>query len=297
MVQNYILGIFLAIFAGIVASSGNILQKNAVNKIPKEQRDEKFIRTLLKSPSWLFGSILSYGVSSGLIIFAQVFIGPALIPGLFASGLIVLAIGSIKLLNESLKFIEILGILIIVAGITFLGFSELDIPVSEIKALDLMLIVRVAIFSGILMIFWIFTTFMAKKDIKNKGLALAFSGGYLFILGNLWTFALILTISAMIGGTSQILDIFVFIIVVFILIFSNLIAIKQTQEAYKYAQASIVQPSQEVPKQIAPVFIYFLVFLKTAPIISLAFIILGSILVIMAGFLLGKRQADVGAID
>ena len=57
--------------------------------------------------------------------FAQVFIGPTLIPGLITSGLIILAIGPIRILEEKFNFLEILGIFLMILAITFLGLSNM----------------------------------------------------------------------------------------------------------------------------------------------------------------------------
>ncbi len=297
MAEDYFLGVFFVIVAGVIASSGNILQKKSVNDIPKENRDENFMRTLIKSPTWIIGSIMCYVISSIFIILGQYSIGPALIPGLYASGLIVLAIGSVKLIGEKLKLSEIAGIVIIILGVALLGISELDIPAEEIETLDSNLILRIAIFSIVLFILWIINTTLAKKDIKQKGMVLAIAGGYQFILSNVWMFCLLVSMRFLFEGTIGITYILTFVVSLIIIAFNNYFGIKQTQEAYKYAQASIVQPTQEVPKQISAVFIYFLVFLRTAPEYSLAFIIIGSALMIVSGFLLGRRQAELDAID
>jgi multidrug transporter EmrE-like cation transporter len=297
MADDYIIGVVFAILAGTIASSGNILQKNAVNKIPKEKRDEKFMRTLVKSPSWVIGTIMCYVISAVFMLLAQNSIGPALIPGLFASGLIVLAIGSVKLIGERLKTVEFFAVILIVIAVLILGLSELDISADEIGTIDLFLMIRIIIFSIIILILWIFNTILSKKDIKHKGIVLSIAAGYQFILSNVWTFCLLISINSISRGSALSLDIMMLCLALIIIILNNYLGIKQTQEAYKYAQASQVQPTQEVPKQISTVFIYFFVFLKMASGISISFIITGSILVIVGGFLLGKRQAELDTID
>lgn len=49
------------------------------------------------------GLLLEYGVGSAAYMIAQNLIGPALVPGLMAAGLIVLAIGSVKIIGETLR--------------------------------------------------------------------------------------------------------------------------------------------------------------------------------------------------
>jgi hypothetical protein len=64
----------------------------------------------------------------------------------------------------------------------------------------------------------------------------------------------------------------------------------QNQIAFKYAQASNIIPVAQVPIQICPVLVYFFIFALTAPhTISVFLILTGTILTIVAGFLLGRR--------
>jgi len=297
MVDDYILGVVFAISAGIIASSGNILQKNAVNKIPKERKDERFMRTLIKSPSWVIGSVMCYIISAVFMLLAQNSIGPALVPGLYASGLIVLAIGSVKLIGERLKPIEIFAIIFIIIAVLLLGLSELDISTDEFETIDTFLMIRILIFSFVIFALWFFNTILSKKEVKHKGIILSIAAGYQFILANVWTFCILVSINSIARGSALLIDIIILFLALIIIIFNNYLGIKQTQEAYKYAQASQVQPTQEVPKQISTIFIYFFVFLKIASGISFTFIIIGSVLIIIGGFLLGKRQAELDTID
>ncbi|MCG3253832.1 MAG: hypothetical protein KAX09_08285, partial [Candidatus Heimdallarchaeota archaeon] len=117
MANNLILGIILALAGGIANNSGALLQKFAINKIPKEERETGFYKKLFKSPYWVIGLILIMGASGALITLAQLYIGGALIPGLMAVGMIVLTIGAVKLLGEKLKLAEYIGIFIMIIGI------------------------------------------------------------------------------------------------------------------------------------------------------------------------------------
>ena len=114
--MSYWLGVLLAISSGVCSNLGSVFQKKAVNEIPQEEREQKFFRTLIRKPWWLFGMLIQYGFAASFLILAQVYIGPALVPGLVASGLIVLAIGSIKLVGESLRKQEAIGIALLMFG-------------------------------------------------------------------------------------------------------------------------------------------------------------------------------------
>ena len=90
--EFYILGIIFAILAGCTTNIGLLFQKKVVNQVPDEA---KLMKTLIKNKLWLLGIILEFGIGSIFFILTQSFLGPALVPGLMASGLIILALGSI----------------------------------------------------------------------------------------------------------------------------------------------------------------------------------------------------------
>ncbi len=117
----YWMGISFAILSGIINNFGIILQKKVVNEIRAEV---KFGRALIKNPLWLLGLMMQLGIRTIFFLLAQVYIGPALIPGLMASGLIILAFGSVKITGETLKRYEIIGILLMIGAIFLLGISD-----------------------------------------------------------------------------------------------------------------------------------------------------------------------------
>ena len=75
-----------------------------------------------------------------------------------------------------------------------------------------------------------------------------------------------------------------------ILAFTASVITWQNQIAFKYAQASNIIPVAQVPIQISPILVYFLIFALAPPrAISVFFIFAGTILTIIAGFLFGRR--------
>ncbi|MHA1237535.1 MAG: DMT family transporter, partial [Candidatus Hodarchaeales archaeon] len=135
----YLLGVTLAILAGFVINYGMVLQKKVVNA---HKNDEEFLKNLAKNPTWLTGLVLQFVLGTIFMLTAQLFIGPALIPGLMASGLIILAVSSVKILGETLSRYEILGIAVMILATVLLGLSELSIPTEDINLLDPDLIMR-----------------------------------------------------------------------------------------------------------------------------------------------------------
>ena len=88
---------------------------------------------------------------------------------------------------------------------------------------------------------------------------------------------------------------FFFIMSAVILAFTASVITWQNQIAFKYAQASNIIPVAQVPIQICPVLVYFFIFALTAPhTISVFLILTGTILTIVAGFLLGRRGSRRG---
>ncbi len=288
------LGMLCAIMSGTMNAFGAILQKSAVNKIRIDHREERFMMRLLRSPRWLLGLGMTLGLGTIFTLLSQKLIGPALVPGLSASGLIILAIGSMKFIGERLRPAEMLGIAMLVLGIFFLGYSNLIIPSDEVDLLDRDLLLRISIFTIGLSLCWLLSFLLAQRaQNQTRGLILAVSGGFFYCLSNLWILPLIITIGVVFSGTARNIQVIIFVIACVMLVTTNLAGIRQIQEAYKFAPASKVQPIQQVPTQIVPILIYFIVFQRTAAGNVMILIPIGVIMIIVSGFLLGKRKVEL----
>jgi len=290
----YWLGVSFAIISGCVNNYGTVLQKKVVNELSD---DSKFMRSLVKKPLWILGLILGMGVGSCFFLIAQIFIGPALIPGLMASGLIVLAIGSVKIVGEKLQILEITGITLMILATFLLGISELAINIAETNLLELGFILRIAIFTALLVGFSLVLQVCQKRIEKYRGIFLAILSGFMFSLSNFWVGPMMGVIAQVLNGTANIGEIILFIISVFILILTNMIGITTIQQAFREGQASNLIPIQQVPIQLTPITVYFLIFLLNPPtIFSTIYLIIGIILVLISSFLLGKRSAQIEEI-
>jgi len=290
----YWMGISFAILSGIINNFGIILQKKVVNEIRVEV---KFGRALIKNPLWLLGLMMQLGIGTIFFLLAQVYIGPALIPGLMASGLIILVFGSVKIIGETLKRDEIIGILLMIGAIFLLGISGLSIDISEQNLLDMMFLFRIIIFSLIVFISSIICEILQRKIEKYSGILLSIFSGLMFSLSNFWVSLLLGTIINVFQGIYSLGELILFISSSLILIATNFIGILKIQESFKVAQASNMIPIQQVPIQITSIFIYLLIFLLQPPsIMSIIFLILGILLILISSFLLGKRQAQLEKI-
>ncbi|MHA1125807.1 MAG: DMT family transporter [Candidatus Heimdallarchaeota archaeon] len=304
MANLYVVGVILALAGGIANNFGALLQKFAINKIPKEEREEGYFKKLLKSVPWLIGLVLIVGASGALITFAQYFIGGALIPGLMAVGMIVLTIGAVKILGEKLNRAEYIGIAVMIIGIVFIGLSALEITNDEVKDyitdtdLNTNYLIRLGIFSVVLFILWIGSRQLGKRLEKGKTIFLILGSSFPFALANAWMQPLMVLIKEFINKNFTALNIILLIISVLIVSVINVLGIGHLQDAFKYGNASLVYPIGTIPQQIAPIIIFYGIYLKDSPqVYSLYFLLVGIILICIAGFLLGRRQGQLETMD
>ncbi len=295
MVDNfYWLGVFLAILAGSTTQSGSVLQKKAVNEVSGEP---EFMRSLVRRPIWILGIFLSYGVSSIFYLTAQIYIGPALLPGLMAFGLIALVLGSTKIVGEKLKIEEIIGILLMIVGTFLLSMSGLSIDITQTSLLDLDFAIRTFIFTGIILLLSLSCQIFQKKYESFKGILLAILSGFMFSLSNFWTSQLMAVIADILSGNFILPQLIIFVISIILLIITNILGLVTIQQAFKVGQASNMIPIQQVPSLILPIFIYFAVFLMVPPsIFSVVLLIISITLIMASSFLLGKRSAKMEEI-
>ena len=241
--------------------------------------------------------MLQNGVGAVLFFIAQIYIGPTLIPGLMAAGLIVLAIGAVRIVGERLNTAEIIGIIIMILGIALLGFSNMVVDIANENFSDMSLFSRILIFTIVLYGLAFFFYFLQLRN-KFKGISLAIYSGFQFSLSNFWVSPLMGIILVVFQGGASVVEFILFIISVIILICTNVFGITSIQKAFIEGQASNLIPIQQVPIQIVPPFYFISVFmLPINNIASLFLLITGIILILISSFLLGKRQAQLEKIS
>ena len=318
----YVLGIILALAGGLANNSGALLQKFAINKIPKTERDKGFYKKLFRSPYWVIGLILIMGASGVLLMLAQMYIGGALIPGLSSIGLIALVIGAVKILKEKIKISEYIGIILLIISIVLIGLSALDITDKDMYLLsdtdflkrfdifagvhhihiinqaDTNFLIRLGFFSGAYFILWIVSRQIGKRVTKRKTLFLALGATFPFVISNAWLQPFVFLFKEMINGNFTILNIILFIISIIIVGVINIIGIAHVQDAFKHGDASKIYPIGQVPTQTAPIILYYGIYLKSSPLnYSIYMIIFGVIIILIAGFLLGRIQGQIESMD
>lgn len=290
----YWYGVLLAILSGIFANIGLLLQKKVIAKLPD---DSKFMKSLVKDPLWLFGLVLYVVISVIFYILAQLYIGPTLVPGLLALGIIILVLGSVKLIGDKLKGIEVMAIILMILAAFLLSFSGLSIAISEKNFLEFGFVVRMSVFTCIVFLLAIFLEIFQKKNEKFRGTFFAIISGAMYSLSDFWISPFLGTITRLQGGIYALGEIFLLVISSIILGITFIIGTIKLQQSFKFGIASNMATIQQVPVNIAPIIVYLLIFLLTPPsVFSIVFLILGSILIIISSYLLAARQVQLEKI-
>jgi glucose uptake protein GlcU len=290
----YWLGILFGIASGISHYSGIVIEKMVINRLPSEA---KLMKSLVKSPIWLFALILRFGIGTIFFMIAQSIIGPALVPGLMACGLIVLVIGSIKIIGEKLTYRELISIFLLILAIGLLGMSQLSIEIFNFDLIDIDFTIRITIFTISLFLLIFLFHLIQKKLSKYRALFLAVISGILFGLSNFWISPLMGAITNVFSGNFITGELIIFIISSIILVITNMFAISTMANALRYGDASNLVPIQAVPVQIAPSIVYFYVFQKfPSELISIVFYMIAIAFILISSFVFGKRQAQIDEI-
>ncbi len=294
---DYVVGVIFGILGGMFNFLGQVLQKKAINDTSQENREKSLVKSLVRNKTWLMGIVSQVAFSAVFMVLGQAIVGPALMPGLVASGFIVLAIGSTKILKESLKLVEYLAIILLVTAIVLIGFSQLSITGNLAYFTDIQFNIRLAIFTIVFTGLWLGFFYGGRKITKSKSIFLAIGTGFPFVVNNLWLQPLIISVVPVFGGTAGAFEWIIFLIAAPIIVLVNLFGLGHYQYALNAGNASIVVPVQQMPQQIAPIITYFVIYQFIAPTeYSIYLLVVGIILICIAGFALGKRQATLEQI-
>jgi drug/metabolite transporter (DMT)-like permease len=294
MDSTYPLGVGLAMLGGAMGALGLLFQKKSVNEVPLNQRGKGFMGKLAWKPLWLTGMVFQYGLSGACILLAVKFVGPALVPGLQAIGLVFLALGSVYMNHESLNKLEMAGIPIMIVGVFLLGISELGIDQDETLDFlaDKAALIRIALFTVICLFLWAVSHFGSYKAGKRRVTIMALSTGIPAGLTYFWMSPMIVTMFKVLPGDGTLVQAVIMVAAALLVLMNSILAAWQMQAAFKYGQASNIVPVQGVTLQTIPVIVYFGVYALSPPKPeSVYYVSIGVSLIILAGFLLGRRQA------
>jgi drug/metabolite transporter (DMT)-like permease len=289
--MKYAIGVIAAILSGFSCFIGQILQKKAINDV-QPVKAIVTMKDLVTKPLWIAGLLMIMAFSTIFLIFAEMYIGAALIPGLVASGFIVLAIGSVKLLKEKLDIKEYIALAILIAGIICISFSRLSIEADASVFQERAFVIRITVFTAAATVLW-YGLFILGKKLK-KATFIALGAGFPFVLGTLWMQPFIFVVGDFFSGDFSKYTIIMLFVTTFIVAYTNIGGIIHNQKAMAEGNASIVIPIQQTPQQLAPVPVYFYVYALAAPSTSSYFLMIGGIiLVTVAAFILSRRQTEM----
>lgn len=293
--MNYSLGVASAVLAGASNYLGLAMQKKAVNDIPEDLRG-RLMRRLLLRPLWAAGLFFYIVLSSAFFLLAQYFIGPALVPGIMASGLIVLVIAAVLIVGERISAVDIAGVASIALGTVLIAASGLSVDSAKLPLADGSFILRVGILSAAALVLWTACNALLRKMKRHGAVLKGLAAGFPYCISNLWISVLFAAMRPVFGGTADTLTFFYFSLASAVLIATNVFGITEMQAAFTLGRASIVVPIQQVPVQIAPILYYYYVFgLRNPSPHALPFVIVGLVSIIAGGFLLGNKQQSVTA--
>lgn len=287
---NYFLGVIFGLLNGIFNFTGQVLQKKAINDTAIEQREKKLMQSLTKNPLWLVGLIVMFAGGIFLML-GQNIIGAALMPGLMACGFIVLAFGSVKILKESLKTTEIIAIILLIVAIFLIGLSELTIEKSITYFEDLGFAIRIAAATIIFTALWLGLYKIGRKIKRYNSIFLALGTGFPFVISNIWMQPFLLTLGIIFSGGAETMEWIIFLVGLVYVAFGNIFGIIHYQNALNAGKASLIVPIQQMPQQIAPIITFYSIYQFSSPQpYSFPCMMIGIVLILVAGFLLAQRQ-------
>jgi hypothetical protein len=257
----------------------------------------------LRRPLWVLGLVLEIGVGTVFFLLAQAYAGPALVPGLMASGLVVLALGSAWFLREPLTYGDLLGIVTLIAAAVLLGLSHLSIDLAVFDILEAGFLRRAALFSVVVLALFLILLLLGRRKQRGhrnsarwRGLNHALRSGLLFVLSNFWVGPVTGTVLRLFRGRFSLPLAAMFAFTSAALVLTNLFGIAELQRAFRVSRASVAVPVQMLPTQVAPALVYLVVFRLQPPSGgALLLFALGAVLVVASSFLLGGRQEGEAA--
>jgi len=310
-------GVVVAILAGVFLNLGSLVQKKAVNQfvyIKKKSitlnedydRDKLVhvkitVKDLVTSKLWMLGFLLQAVLGAVLFIVAQSLIGPSLTPAIGSIGLVVLVFASC-IVDEKLTWDEYIGLVVMIGAVFLLGYSDMVIDLSHTDFLHRPFIIRVAVYTGVVIFMCILCKLWSFRHDRFEGPALAVLAGLLVALQNYW----IGPFTALVGGVfhrngnltfeSHNVGWVVFYLLVSIafVIAANLQTVYERQLAFRVGGAATMIPISHLPSHLSSPILFTYVFALHAPHrYSLPCMWAGLVLLLIASIIFGKRGAHL----
>jgi hypothetical protein len=288
MDHNYLLGVGAAILAGMAYYSGMVLQKSAVSRLQDQSR---LMYRLIRTPLWMEGFAIQFILGVPLNLVAAALIGPAILPGLMATGLIALVIGSIRLSHETFGWTDAAGILFVMGAAALLGFAGLGIDMKNVDYHDFPFLSRLVSFSLLVASFSVTCHLIQRKNNPLRGIFRTLDAGFLFVQSNLWISVMMGLVYRWGDGLFSTRDLVPAIVATAIAATGSILGVTETQRAFQVGDATRLVPIQAVPQQILPVVTFFIVFQLTPATQNAIFLAGGGVILVLLGStLLARRQ-------
>ena len=258
-----IIGVILALLAGLAFNAGIVIQKIAINKV---NGGDRLMRRLLKNRLWLGGFFLQFIFGSPLYAISVGLIGPALVPLLMSLGLICLVWGAARYCGEKLTRGNILGIVILCLGVSALGFSRLFIDVGAQDHFELEFMLRSGLYCAVFTALFLILIKLKSTGIKKTaGWNMALAAASAQNIGNLALGVVTYSLAKFGGGEFNLKLIILFFIVLVLVIAGNFAGITTAQYALKRGDALFVVPLQHIAGHFLPISVFFLVYRPYMP--------------------------------
>ncbi len=288
--MRYLLGVAAALLVGIVFNAAALMQKVAVRRA---DHSKPLMGQLLRDPYWL-GSVLgSVVIVLPLTLAGQMAIGPTLIPGIAAIGMILLPFGAARFAGEKNGIREYLGISAIILGVICLGSSRLSIETEKVQWLDPGFLRLTLLYVGSLSAAALLCA-VSGSVVRRGSLLLIISSGFLYAMSNIAVSPVSYQFSQLVreGVSGTHMPYLIISTLYFLLV--NAAAVVLTQRAFTSGDVSKLIPVQQVPIQLVPIILHFGLFGGTLPdTLSLVVLIPGVMLILVGASVLGRKEAVI----
>ncbi len=295
--MRYGLGVFTAVLAGIVYNLGVLVMKRAISRLPMD-RPLRF--SFLQSPLWIAGLALQFVMGVPLNFLAVGLIGPVLVPGLMAVGLVVLALAAVLTGVEKPRWTDFAGVTLLVLAVFGFGLSRLAVDITATSPRDPVLLLRALLFLGAVVVLILVCTAAARAARGAEsvaGILFGVQSGLLYTIGNISAGFVAGVVVRLGRGPADGLEILVGAIAIAIAAGGSSLGVITTQHALRHGRVVVTVALQNAIGMLVPMGLFFLVYRPFAPTAGqLAFVGVGSVFLI-AGILLltGRLEGSTGS--
>jgi hypothetical protein len=290
---RYGLGISTALLAGIVYNLGVLVMKRAVSRLP---RDRPLGASFLRSRLWIAGLALQLAVGVPLNFVAVGLIGPVLVPGLMAVGLVVLALAAVLTGVERPRWTDFVGVTLLVLAVSGFSLSRLAVDTAATSPRDPVLLLRAALFIGVGVILVLGCAAAARAARGREsvaGVLFGLQSGLLYSLGNICVGFVSGVVGRLGRGPADGLEILVGAVAFSITVAGSALGVLATQHALRHGRVVVTVALQNAIGMLVPLGLFFLVYRPFRPTPNqIVSVIAGSVFLIAGILLLTSRLEE-----